>query len=575
MLETIKKGFFLLDHKAKKALPLLAFLLLVSSMCELIGLGVIGLFLVMVSNFNSVFHKIPSGIQAILRHFSDKTIVLVTGLFLIVFFMGKFLLTLYTQQKTAYHVMQFSMRLKMRLIRGYQYADYLFHLQTSSTSIMQKIATTHQFSNNVILNFLGIFSTLFLLLSVLIFLLWVHPWITILLVILIGVLFLLSEFFLKKKSLVVGKTLAVLSGQMNGFVVQAMRGVQEARVFGVENRLANKIEALDARYAAAFVSQGLMQSIPRNILECFSAIFFVGVFLGVFFVSTNVISVIPSLGIFAAAFMRVLPNISRLVGQIAQLRSTAYTADVLYEEIQTLEKIHQSHLAEQVEKLPFEYFSLQQVSFAYPARKEAVLCQIDFSFKRGQCIGVMGKTGAGKSTLINMLLGLISPQQGQLLVDEKPIPHLRSWLNNIAYIPQSIFMFDASIKYNIALGAHEDDIDEEKLLIAIELAQLSEVIDALPQGMDTIIGENGIRLSGGQRQRVALARALYYERDIIIMDEATSALDSDTEEQVMRAIKGLYGIKTLIIVAHRLTTLRYCDIVYKLHEGRVVANDIG
>ena len=158
----------------------------------------------------------------------------------------------------------------------------------------------------------------------------------------------------------------------------------------------------------------------------------------------------------------------------------------------------------------------------------------------------------------------------QILVDGKPIANMRAWLNNCAYIPQHIFLLDDTLKRNIALGIEDDDIDERKLQNAIQMAQLNSVVEELPQGVDTIVGENGFRLSGGQRQRVALARAFYHERDIIVMDEATSALDNETEKEVIGAIKQLHGIKTLIVIAHRLTTVEYCDVICKMEKGRVV-----
>ena len=173
--------------------------------------------------------------------------------------------------------------------------------------------------------------------------------------------------------------------------------------------------------------------------------------------------------------------------------------------------------------------------------------------------------------MVNLILGLIEPQQGQVLADSKPIQNLRAWLNNFAYIPQSIFLLDDTLRRNIAFGLEDDLIDDKQLWNVIEMAQLTEVVQHLPKGFDTLIGENGVRLSGGQRQRVALARAFYHARDVIIMDEATSSLDNETEKEVIETIKRLKGNKTLIVIAHRLTTVEHCDLLYRLEQGGVSA----
>ena len=245
--------------------------------------------------------------------------------------------------------------------------------------------------------------------------------------------------------------------------------------------------------------------------------------------------------------------------------------DKIYSELKALEQLkHLSMPFPNSKKLPFSIISLQNVSFNYPNRKMNALNHIDFTMQKGQSVGIIGASGAGKSTLVNILLGLLEPQKGNILIDGQPITNMREWVNNFTYIPQDIFLLDDTIKNNIALGIEKSEIDPKQLETAIQMAQLEQVIQDLPQGIETQIGEKGMRLSGGQRQRIALARAFYHDKDIVVLDEATSSLDHETEREIIHSIKRLQGIKTLIVIAHRLTTVQHCDIIIKLAQGQII-----
>ena len=383
----------------------------------------------------------------------------------------------------------------------------------------------------------------------------------------------LYEMFVKNKLISMGKILAIANGEINKSILQAFGGLKEIRVLGKEWFFLNKIKEVSTEYSAAISTYSSLQLIPRYTVESAASIFLVVLILGALSIGISPISMIPTLGVFSAACIRLLPTISQLIGQFSQLRSAAYATNLLYEEINELENASKTNLTidNNEERLEFSQFSLQKVFFRYPGAKQNALNCVDLTVLRGQSIGLMGSSGAGKSTLVNIILGLLAPDEGRFIVDGSPIKNTRAWLNNFAYIPQAIFLLDDTVKRNIAMGTADENIDTQKLCAAIEMAQLREVVDGLPNGVDTLIGENGIRLSGGQRQRIALARALYHEREIIVMDEATSALDNETEHEVINSIRKLQSIKTLIVIAHRLTTLVYCDRVYKFEKGQIAA----
>lgn len=274
----------------------------------------------------------------------------------------------------------------------------------------------------------------------------------------------------------------------------------------------------------------------------------------------------------AAAFI-LLPSVNRINNQI---NSIAYfepffmgVSDNLQDEISG-EKVDMTFATDEEEKLPIrESIELKNITYAYPNTDKLIFDHADLKIPVGASVGIVGTSGAGKSTVVDILLGLLEVREGTICADGKDVKlNYRKWLKNVGYIPQMIFMLDDTIRKNVAFGVPEDKIDEERLWAVLKEAQLDEFIKTLPEGLDTGIGERGIRLSGGQRQRIGIARALYNNPEVLILDEATSALDNDTEAAIMESINRLHGKKTLIIIAHRLQTIEKCDIVYRVENGK-------
>ncbi len=564
---------FLLDRQAKKGLPVLLLIFLSTSFLDVIGIGLIGAFLLLIVNFSSILHKFPVSFQKILSHFSQSEIIFGIGIGLIFAFILKGFWGIYSQRKLVLFTSRFALRLKMRLMTGYQNADYSFHLKQNSAYLINKISSADSFSNNALSTMLNIISSLLITLSIIACLIVVHPVVTLFLTLMVGLIFFSYEFFVKSNVVRMGKAMAISGGEINKSVLHAMGGLKEIRVLGKEYFFLNKVRCIAQGYSQALSTYNSLQLIPRYAVESAASIFLVALILSALLAGTSPLNMIPALGIFATACIKLLPTISQLIGQSTQLRSASYATGLLYDELTAIENKYKTTLSEinSCNRHLFSEFSLSHVSFSYDQAKNNALNNIDLTICRGQSIGLMGSSGAGKSTLVSIILGLLSPDSGKLLVDGLPVENLREWLNNFAYIPQSIFLLDDTLKHNIAMGTEDKDINYEKLNKAIDMAQLSEVVADLPDGADTLIGENGVRLSGGQRQRVALARAFYYEREIIIMDEATSSLDNETEHEVINSIKKLHGIKTLIVIAHRLSTIQYCDIIYKLEKGKIIA----
>jgi ABC-type multidrug transport system fused ATPase/permease subunit len=284
---------------------------------------------------------------------------------------------------------------------------------------------------------------------------------------------------------------------------------------------------------------------------------------------TNTVTV---LGVFGVAAIRLIPSINQIIGGLMQLSNSRNAVNLLFSDLKSLKtEGHSNRRSRDISQIVLNSIDLKKVSYTYPGTNHKVLNNISMSINSGESIGIIGKSGSGKTTLINLLLGFLDADNGELLVNNELInTNIDAWRDLVAYLPQQIFLTDDSIKANIALGVEKHKIDNKKVIQALEKSKLSTFVQSLPDGVDTILGERGKRLSGGQRQRIALARSFYHNRDVLIMDESTSALDNETEAEVVEEIRRLKGSKTVIVIAHRLTTLRYCDRIYRLEKGRIV-----
>jgi ATP-binding cassette subfamily C protein len=286
------------------------------------------------------------------------------------------------------------------------------------------------------------------------------------------------------------------------------------------------------------------------------------------------VDVLPLLGLYAYAGFRMIPSANRILWRINEIRHGTSAVQQLYHDYRLLDcSASDRRDAAGTARLPFtDCLATEGVSYTYPGAARAALQDVHLTIRRGESIGIVGSTGAGKSTLVDTIIGLLQPDCGRVTVDNLDVQtRLRAWQRQIGYVPQSIFLADDSLRRNIAFGVPEAEIDDHRLQVAIGMAQLAAFVAALPAGLDTCVGERGIRLSGGERQRLGIARALYHEPEVLVFDEATSALDQGTEGEVMRAIEALHGKKTLLVIAHRLSTVRHCDRLIVLCNGRIIA----
>lgn len=401
-------------------------------------------------------------------------------------------------------------------------------------------------------------------------------------IIMVAVLMVALLFLIKK----VLKPIMVRAGQDNQdyysglykWIEQSVMGIKEIKIANKENYFINEYAKCGAGYVNSVQKYNIYNATPRLLIETVCIAGMIGYFIVIILRGAQVTELLPQLSALAMAAMRLLPSVNRInnyqtsisyfepffMGVSDNLQEEIHDKKVSYAAEDYLQK-------KEVEKLEIKKeISLQDITYKYPNTDVLIFDHADMVIPVGNSVGIVGTSGAGKTTIVDILLGLLQIESGRILADGVEVrDHYESWLKNIGYIPQTIFMIDSTIRKNVAFGYAEDEIDDEKVWRALKEAQLDEFVRGLPEGLDTSIGERGIRISGGQRQRIGIARALFEDPEVLVLDEATSALDNETEAAIMDSINRLHGRKTLIIIAHRLQTIEKCDMVYRVENGKV------
>ncbi len=377
----------------------------------------------------------------------------------------------------------------------------------------------------------------------------------------------------------IGRKNQAIQSRIAKWRIQSIYGLKDVKVLNREEFFVRNYYESGAIGANVARNYAVLNNLPRLLIE---TVFIAAMllFIMIYILKGNDITVlIPQLTAFAVAAIRIMPGTNRINTYLSQIAYSQPCLDYLYENLteNMKEDVNGSVTGlEGVEKKELPELQLQDritlnhISFTYPNTEKPIFTDAHMEVKKGQSVGIMGPSGAGKSTIVDILLGLLHAQEGTITCDGRNIfENYPSWLSKIGYIPQSIYLIDESIRDNIAFGIDADKIDEKRIWEVLEEAQLKEFVEELPEGLDTTIGDRGVRISGGQRQRLGIARALYHNPEILVFDEATSALDSDTEKAVMDAVNSFHGKKTMVIIAHRLNTIAKCDVIYKVENEKI------
>lgn len=478
-------------------------------------------------------------------------------------------------QKNLYHfVFSNQFRTAESLMKNFVRRDYEYYLNAETSVIQRSITADVSNMYALIMSVLTIASECI----VAGFLVIVLALEDIVMTIVIAVLLVVTLFVIKNiiKPIMnrTGKENQDYGASMFQWIAQTIHGIKEIKVAGKEQYFMNEYAKVGKGYVKAMERFNLFNNTPKLLIETVCIAGLLGYILVLLVSGANVSGMVSLFAAFGIAAMRLLPAASRINNQMTSMAFNEpfffNVSDNLVEETNE-ENTDISYAVEAEEKLPVEKeVTLEDITYHYPNSDRLIFDHASVSFPVGKSIGVVGTSGAGKTTIIDIVLGLLNLQSGRVLADGVDIKtHYREWLKNVGYIPQMIYLLDADIRTNVAFGVDADKIDEDKLWYALKEAQLDEFIKTLPEGLETGIGERGIRLSGGQRQRIGIARALYNDPEVLILDEATSALDNDTEAAIMDSINRLHGKKTLIIIAHRLQTIEKCDMVYRVENGKI------
>jgi len=561
--------------KDKKKIPFLIFVFLVLSILDLVGIGLIGPYIALVTDVDvaSVFF---SGIAEFFDLPGDGDLLLrVLSYVLLSVFTIKTIFAIWINKS----IIQFSenqqVRLKSFLMQAYQSLPYTEYIRRNSSEYVYSIQQlTSQYSGQVVLPLLRTVSDGMVALFILILLAFQDMFALTLLVFLLGLMITLNDVFFRDSLKTYGEEINNASAITIQGVREGMDGLKEIRVLGKERHFYQMVH-INAKKQAFFGTKALTLSMsPKYMLELTMISFVVLFVLGTLFLGGNIDTLLPTLSVFGVASLRLFPAANTLIQSLIQIRYSRDSVSRLYNDYYKLKQPSGKEDQPVSTQMPkqFQVLKLDRVSFTYPQSEFKALNEISLEINAGESIGLIGPSGSGKTTLVDMLLGLLEPQQGNIQYNGEGVKTvLQQWRSQAAYIPQQVFLIDDTLRHNVAFGIDNDEIDNDRLQESLRQSKLIKVVEQLPQGVETILGENGVRLSGGQRQRVALARAFYHGRDILVMDEATSALDDQTEQEIVKEIDQLKGKKTMIVIAHRLTTLKHCDRIYKLENGRVVA----
>lgn len=460
-------------------------------------------------------------------------------------------------------------------MRNYLRRGYEFYLNADTAIVQRNITSDVNNMYALILALLQLMSDSVVSLFVVSYCFLTNGTMTLLLAVVLILLMLVLKNVLKPIMHKAGKDNQDYYSSLFKWISQTVQGIKEVKVGGKEQYFVNEYVKCGKGYVDAVQKYSLYNNVPKLLMETACVCTMVGymifqVLRGV--PTSDMMGLLTTLG---AAAIVLLPCVNRINNQI---NSIAYfepffmgVSDNLQDEI-TGDKVDISFATDEEEKLPVsDCIELKDITYAYPGTEKLIFDHADMVIPIGKSVGIVGTSGAGKSTIVDILLGLLEVKTGTVCADGRDVKeNYRKWLKNIGYIPQMIFMLDDTIRSNVAFGVPTDKIDENRVWEVLKEAQLDEFVRTLPEGLDTGIGERGIRLSGGQRQRIGIARALYHDPEVLVLDEATSALDNDTEKAIMNSINMLHGKKTLIIIAHRLQTIEKCDIVYRVEDGKAV-----
>jgi ABC-type multidrug transport system fused ATPase/permease subunit len=489
---------------------------------------------------------------------------------LVIFFLFKSIFIVFLTWKQNSFVGNFTFNLSKKFFKHYILQDYKFHLNTNSSFIIRNIRDEPEAISNILLAFFGLITETSTIIGIGILLLLFEPAGTLYLILFFSICIFLFQIIVKKRLQIWGKKRQIFNSKRSQYLAEGFGAIKDIKILRKEQFFNERFNNENQQYNYFNRLYLSLNQLPRIYLEFLSVL---GLSILIFMMTLNnesYLKVLPVIGVFVAAAFRMLPSVNRIMSSLQTFKYFESSLDILFEEKKHLYDLYFN------EKDSIKYdlsnsITLKNLSFSYDESNKTILKNFNLTINRGEYIGIIGSSGSGKSTLIDIILGLIKPNNGNVQIDGIELNiNASNWNKLIGYVPQTIFLTDDTIINNIALGVEPSEIDVSQVERIIKETQLDFFINSLDNGFHTMVGERGVRLSGGQRQRIGIARALYNNPEILILDEATSALDSDTETLILNEILQYKRNKTIIVIAHRLSTLSNCDKIIEISNGMIV-----
>ena len=565
-----------LNKREKRLLVFVFFCMVAVGLLQVIGVGSISPFMSVVSDpeviktnhyLNWVYHA--------LKFESTKSFIISLGIAVVVFMAVSNLSRAGMSFVIKYYSGHRLHSISMRLLEKYLYQPYVFFLNINSSdlskNILSEVAT---FVNGVLVILLELMTNIVISLSIIILLVIINPMVALVVSVILGLAYFLIfsavRSFLNKK----GKERAIVNSLKYKYISEAFGGIKDVKLLGRESIFLEMFSRPSIKYAMNNAVSDVVGDVPKYILETIAFAGIIGIILFRFKSGDDVKNYLPTLTLYTLGGYRLLPALQKIFKSITKIKYNLPIVEILYNDYTRLFNHEKRNDYKASSPLCFKReIRLKNLSFRYPNTQETVIKNQNLEIRANTSVGFVGPTGCGKTTIIDIVLGLLKAQEGSLLVDDVEIDdsNRRKWQANLGYVPQTIYLIDDTIKRNIAFGVPDDEIDIKAVKRAAAIANLDDFIEnELEEGFNSMVGERGIRLSGGQRQRIGIARAVYHNPSVLIMDEATSALDGLTENAIMDAINNLSHKKTIIMIAHRLTTVKACDEIFIMEKGEII-----
>lgn len=570
--EILLKLNYILDSKQRRQSVGVFVIIVCGALLEMLGVSAILPFVQALTDIKTLMEK--SYIQFLMNLIgisTEQSLIMMVGIVIILIYIFKNIFLSFSYYVQVRFRTSMGMRMKHQMMKAYMNRPYTFFVKTNSGDILRGVSSDTAGTQVFVENLFKFFSEILVVLVISVYIFHEDPVITLGVVVIAILVFVITVFGLKRKTSFLGKMDLAANGDINRISLEMTRGIKDILIKKKQNFYLDIYDKGIDKYRKTQSAYQFISSLPDRLIEASCICGIIAIVLIRILMGIDNLTFVPKLAVFAVAAFRMLPSMTRIIGSANSMIYHRPCVESVYGNIKSARE-YMTQLSVQKENGEEEpvnglmhKIAVNHISWRYDGTERDVLRRLNMVIYKGESIGIIGESGTGKSTLADILLGLYCPQEGTVELDGKNVYEIsNSWSKIVGYVPQNVFLRDNTIRENIAFG--EKEIDDIKVWKALQNASLSEFVKGLQNGLDTVIGENGIKFSGGQKQRLAIARALYFDPDVLILDEATSALDTETEAAVMEAIESLKGTITMIIIAHRLTTIRKCDRIYEIRD---------